>query len=366
METILPTINPLVSPCNRPITFTFEHQVKSLIYYHTGEYISAQALLQDMQNDQSVKYLINCPEGFGQSTFYEANSSRGVTQMLEVFDRLAKKVSKYMGMTHAQLGNLVAIDGSLMDATLSMTWADYRESSNKAKAHLGFDLNRSIPLKLYLTEGNGSERPLVSCILESGQTGVLDRGFQDHERFDVWIDDGKHFVARLKINTNWDVIDRLPFNKNGKIFFFAKVCLGDKNHKMLHPVYLVGFHVRKKKFWVATDRADLTAEQIAFIYSLRWEIEKLFSWWKRHLKVYHLISRNRHGMLLQLLAGLITYLLLVLYCYEQYGEKQPSILRLRQLRCCIRKEMSCNVYINIQINIEAIALLLLFYFNAIF
>jgi IS4 transposase len=36
---------------------------------------------------------------------------------------------------------------------------------------------------------------------------------------------------------------------------------------------------------VATDRADLTAEQIAFIYSLRWEIEKLFSWWKRHLKV---------------------------------------------------------------------------------
>ena len=152
---------------------------------------------------------------------------------------------------------------------------------------------------------------------------------------------------------------------NGKVFFFAKVWLGDENHKMCHPVYLVGFHVRKKKFWVATDRADLTAEQIAFIYSLRWEIEKLFSWWKRHLKVYHLISRNRHGMLLQLLAGLITYLLLVLYCYHQYGEKQPSILRLRQLRCCIRKEMGYKVYV-IHINIEAIALLLLFYFDAIF
>lgn len=320
-----------------------------------------------MNNDQSVKHLINCPEGFGQSTFYEANSSRGVTQMLEVFDRLAKKVSKYLGIAYVQLGNLVAIDGSLIDATLSMTWADYRESSNKAKVHLGFDLNRSIPLKLYLTEGNGSERPLVSCILESGQTGVLDRGYQDHERFDEWADDGKHFVARLKNNTKWDVIDRLPFKKNGKIFFFAKVWLGEENHKMRHPVYLVGFNVKKKKFWVATDRADLTAEQIAFIYSLRWEIEKLFSWWKRHLKVYHLISRNHHGMLLQLLAGLITYLLFILYCYEQYGEKQPSILRLRQLRCHIRKEMGYNVYVtNIQINIEAVTLLLLFYFNAIF
>jgi hypothetical protein len=341
--------------------------VKCLIYYHTGEYISAQALLQDMQNDESVKYIINCPEGFGQSTFYEANSSRGVTQMLEVFDRLAKKVSKYLRFSHAQLGNLVAIDGSLIDATLSMTWADYREFSNKAKVHLGFDLNKSIPLKLYLTEGKEAERPFVSFILEPGQTGVLDRGYQDHERLDVWIDDGKHFVARLKNNTKWDIIDRLPFNKNGKIFFFAKVWLGDENHKMRHPVYLVGFQVRKKKFWVATDRADLTAEQIAFIYSLRWEIEKLFSWWKRHLKVYHLISRNRHGMLLQLLSGLITYMLLVLYCYQQYGEKQPSILRLRQLRCHIRKEMRYKVYvINIQISIEAIALLLLFYFNAIF
>jgi len=358
-------LTPLESQCNRPITFTFEHQVKCLIYYHTGEYISAQALLHDMQNDESIKHLVNCPEGFGQSTFYEANSSRGVTQMLEVFDRLAKKVSKYLRISHAQLGNLVAIDGSLIDASLSMTWADYKSSTNKAKIHLGFDLNRSIPLKLYLTEGKGSERPFVGHILEPGQTGIVDRGYQNHDRFDEWIDDGKHFVARLKSNTKWDIIEKLPFNKNSRVFFFAKVWLGDENHKMRHPVYLVGFRVGKKKFWVSTDRADLTAEQIAFIYSLRWEIEKLFSWWKRHLKVYHLISRNRHGMLLQLLAGLITYLLLVLYCYQQYGERQPSILRLRQLRCSIRKEMGYKVYV-IHINIEVIFLLLLFYFDAIF
>ena len=196
LETILPTITPLESPCNRPITFTFEHQVKTLIYYHTGEYNSAKALLHDMQNDESVKYLINCKEGFGQSTFYEANSSRGVTQMLEVFDRLSRKVSKCLGIDHAQLGNLVAIDGSLIDASLSMTWADYNDSTNKAKVHLGFDLNRSIPTKLYLTEGKEAERPFVSCILEPGQTCVIDRGYQDHDRFDEWIDDEKHFVAR--------------------------------------------------------------------------------------------------------------------------------------------------------------------------
>ena len=134
---------------------------------------------------------------------------------------------------------------------------------------------------------------------------------------------------------------------------------------MRNPVYLVGFRVRKKVYWVATDRPDLMAEQIAFIYSLRWEIEELFSWWKRHLKVYHLISRNRHGMLIQLLAGLITYLLLILYCYLLHGEKKPSIRRLRSLRQRIRQETGYLIYIvNIQINVEVLALLLLFCFHA--
>lgn len=367
LETILTDITPLESSSNRSITFTFDYQLKSLIYYHTEEFTSAQALLEEMQDEDSFAYHNLVPEaGLGESTFYEANTNRGLTQMLEVFDKLSRKVAKRLGLAYAQFGDLVAIDGSLIDATLSMIWADYRDTKNKAKVHLGFDLNRSIPRKIYLTEGKGSERPFVSCILESGQTGVMDRGYQDHARFDEWIREGKHFVARLKNNTKWEVLEKLPFNKNSKVFFFARVQLGDENHRMQYPVYLVGFRVGKRIFWVATDRVDLTAEEIAFIYSLRWEIEKLFCWWKRHLKVYHLISRDRHGMLLQLLAGLITYLLLVLYCYQLYGEK-PSIQRLRELRRRIRKETGYVIYsVNIQINVETIALLLLFSIHAIF
>jgi len=232
---------------------------------------------------------------------------------------------------------------------------------------MGFDLNSGIPRKLYLTDGKGAERPFVSPILEPGQTGVMDRGYQDHTRFDEWIEDGKHFVARLKNNTRWEILEELPFEKGSKIFFFAKVWLGDENHRMKHPVYLVGFRVRKKIYWVATDRADLTAQQIAFIYLLRWEIENLFAWWKQHLNVYHLISRDPRGMMVQLLAGLITYLLLVLYCYELYGERKPSIGRLRELRRRIRRETGYRIYVvNIQTYVEVVALLLLFSIHARF
>lgn len=173
---------------------------------------------------------------------------------------------------------------------------------------------------------------------------MIDRGYQDHTRFDAWIDEGKHFVARIKKNTQWEILKELPFVPGTSIFFFAKVQLGDEAHRMAHPVYLVGFRNRGKAYWVITDRHDLTAEQIAFIFSLRWEIECFFAWWKKHLKVYHLISRDPHGVLLQVLAGFITSLLLVLYFYQTYGEQRPSIRRLRQLRRQIQKETGIAIY----------------------
>ena len=64
----------------------------------------------------------------------------------------------------------MGIDGSLIDGTLSMIWADYRKGSEKARVHVGFDLNRSIPTKVHLTDGNGAERPFVAKILSEGQT----------------------------------------------------------------------------------------------------------------------------------------------------------------------------------------------------
>ncbi len=53
--------------------------------------------------------------------------------------------------------------------------------------------------------------------------------------------------------------------------------------------------------------------------------------------MYHLIARSPHGLLLQILAGLITYLLLAIYCHEQHGET-VSINRVREIRSKIRNE----------------------------
>lgn len=348
LEAHLPHITPLRSNSNKPLTYTFAHQIRGLVHYHTESYTSAQDLLEAARCDGFVNRLLVPESGLGESTFYEANANRGSTQMVELVDRLSKKAAKLVGISYAELGRLVVIDGSLIAACLSMTWADYRKAVNKVKMHLGFNLQGSIPRKMILTSGNGAERPFVSQLLEDGETGVLDRGYEDHQRFDTWIEQDKHFVVRLKKNTKWDVLESVPFKKGTTIFFFAKVLLGHPLSKMAHPLFLVGFKSRGKIYWIATDRKDLTAEQIAFIYSLRWQIETFFAWWKKHLKVYHLFSRNPHGVLVQLLSGLITYLLLVIYFHQRYGQK-PRVKYLRKLRWDMRHELQRPIQIHLSL-----------------
>jgi hypothetical protein len=267
--------------------------------------------------------------GIKKSAFFEAINSRGLEQLTEVFGHLVKQAGKALPAEYAHLGNLVSIDGSLIDAVLSMEWADYRNGSKKAKTHVGFDINRGIPRKLYLSDGKEGERPFVDKIIDKGETGVMDRGYQSHDHFDQWQAAEKFFVCRIRENA---------VNPDSIVFYDNIVLLGTKGiNQTEKELRLVGYRVDGKDYWIATNRYDLTAEEVAQVYKLRWNIETFFGWWKRHLKVYHLIARSKYGLMVQILGGLITYLLLAIYCREQHDEP-VSISRVRELRNQIANE----------------------------
>lgn len=336
---ILPNTPLLDSKGNRPLKMTFEDQLNALIFFHLEEHVSARHLVQTLQEDDYARNNIAPEDGISRSSFSEAINERGLEQFMFVFQQLQKQACSILPKKFSQLGELVSIDGSLIDSVLSMDWADYRKKSKKARLHLGFNINQGIPQKLFLTDGKGDERPFVHDILEPGQTGVMDRGYQHHQNFDKLQQDLKHFVCRIKANTHKTCLEKYDTAPDSMVFYDAKVLLGKKgsSKQTKKPLRLVGYLVDGVKYWVATDRFDLSAEDIALIYKLRWEIEKFFAWWKRHLRVYHLIARSKHGLMIQILSGLITYLLLAIYCHEQHGE-YVSIKRVRELRTQIMNE----------------------------
>ena len=337
---IFPKTPVLKSRGDKPLKMTFEDQFKILVFFHLEEHVSARHMLQALEQDDFARENIAPEGGIKKSSFSEAINERGLEQFQFVFEKLSLKASNILPNRYPELGKLVALDGSLIDATLSMYWADYRKGSKKAKIHLGFDLNHGIPSKIHFTDGRGAERPFVDSITSVGQTVVADRGYQEHALFDHLQAQGKHFVIRIKANTTKTVVKKNNVGLNSIVFFDAEVLLGtDGNKKQSKkPVRLVGYHIAGVDYWIATDRRDLTAEQIAEAYKLRWNIENFFAWWKRHLRVYHLIARSRYGLMVQMLAGLITYLLLAIHCHQNHGES-VNIKRVRELRIKIQNEL---------------------------
>ena len=337
---IIPAIPILKSRGDRPLKMTFEDELKMLIFFHLEEHVSARHMLQVIEQDDFARENIAPKGGIKKSSFSEAINERGLEQLQIVFEKLSHKASGILPNRYPELGDLVALDGSLINATLSMCWADYRKGSKKAKVHLGFDLNHSIPSKIYFTDGKGAERPFVDPITSAGQTIVTDRGYQEHALFDDLQVQGKHFVIRIRASTTKTVVKETAVGLDSIVFFDAEVLLGTKENKnqSQKPVRLVGYRVDGVDYWIATDRRDLTAEQIAEVYKLRWNIENFFAWWKRHLRVYHLIARSEYGLMVQILAGLITYLLLAIHCHKNHGEP-VSIKRVRELRIKIQNEL---------------------------
>ena len=322
VKELIPEIPEQKSGCNKPIKFNVEDQLKSLIYYHLECFDSGRHLLEELNNDNFAKAVIAPEDGVKKSTFFDALNERGLEQFSFIFTALKATAVSLPGSSYDDFGKLIAIDGSFIDSVLSMNWADYRENSKKAKAHVGFDLNNQIPHKIFLDTGNSAERPFVDQIIEPGDTSVLDRGYQSHERFDQWTDDDRHYVCRVKANTTKEIIRINDIKPSSMVFYDAYVYLGsEQNGNMTKkPLRLIAYSVDGVNYWIATDRFDLEAEQIAFIYKLRWDIESFFAWWKRHMKVYHLIARSKHGLMIQLLSGLITYLLITIYCKSRHHE----------------------------------------------
>lgn len=349
-------VTPLLSGCNRTMKFDFEHMLRTLVYFHLQGFESGRALLQSLKDDPFAKEYVAPTGGVGKSTLFDALNTRGALQLMEVFQALQLQTRHLLPDMHPTLGDLVAIDGSLIQAVASMRFASYRDGSNKAKVHLGFGLNHGVPLAVHLSSGKDGERPFVSQILTQGQTGIMDRGYQCHRLFDQWQKERKHFVCRIKKSTKLTVAVDHPVAEGGMVFLDVTAHLGTPGINWTNSaVRVVAYRVEGKEYFIATDRFDLTAEEIAQVYKLRWDIEIFFGWWKRHLKVYHLIARSEHGLMVQILAGLITYLLLAIYCHEHHREK-VNIARVRELRHKIHQEILEESQMHEPHGVDAIAL----------
>jgi hypothetical protein len=219
-----------------------------------------------LQEDDFARSFIAPPQGIERSSYRAAINNRGLEQLRFVSEKLPAQAAATLPDVHPQLGDLVALAGALSNAVCSMAWADYSTTAQKAKVHLGLDLNRGIPAKFSLTTGTGDERPQVRRRLSPGPTGVMDRNYQGHRHFDLWQEQGLQFVCRIRAGTNKTCVETDAVPDGGPVFYEALGLWGTpKVSQTQRPVRVVGSRVGPKEYWVATSRDDLSGADVALV-----------------------------------------------------------------------------------------------------
>ncbi len=239
---------------------------------------------------------------------------------------------------HAKLddlaGALTAVDGTLINALSKMTWALWKTEANAVKAHAQFNIQKYVPVKITITEGNGDEREVLADNLEAGRIYVKDRGYASLALFQQILDNHSFFVCRIRDDAVYECLEEFKLTPDAVaagIIFDKKVRLGsdNKTKKQLSvPVRLIAIkctpHIKRYKIGrggpeqgetllIATDIVDQDADVIALIFKHRWTIEIFFRFFKHVLGCRHLLSYDRNGIELQTYAAIIACMLIALW-----------------------------------------------------
>ena len=177
---------------------------------------------------------------------------------------------------------LTAVDGSLLPALPRMAWALWIDETHRAAMmHLAFEVLRGVPVKVSVTEGNGSEKNELRKMLEAGRLYVVDRGYAEYQLFQEIIDAESSFVGRIRNDANWTAVKERPVSPEAKatgVLSDREVWLGGKKSRKaleqrLRIVEVDTGKIDKKGnpevLLLATDRMDLDADLVALAYRYR-------------------------------------------------------------------------------------------------
>jgi hypothetical protein len=319
--------------CNRLLHM--DQYMSLLLLYMFNPICTSLRAVQQASELKKVQRILGCPRA-SLGSLSESARVFDSALMQDIIEQLSEKLKPIS--SHSKLDDLpealIAVDGTLIPALSKMTWALWKTDRQAVKAHTQFDLQKHVPVKITVTDGNGSEIEALENTLEPGRIYVKDRGYASLALFQKILDAQSSFVCRIRDNAVYEVLEEYALTEdaqNAGIVFDRKVRLGStaKTKEQLSvPVRLVAIqctpHVKRAKtgrggpeqgemLLIATDRFDLEADVIALIFKHRWTIEIFFRFFKHVLGCRHLLSYCQNGIELQTYAAIIACMLIALW-----------------------------------------------------
>ena len=301
-------------------TFTFLSFVRLLIYYFCGKVNSGRKLITSVKSeDQSLNL-----EAVPRSTFFRAFNRFPAEWFRSLFTTMLSEISWKSIPELDLLGQLHITDGSIFPLPLNVQWAEYKSNSRALKLHLNFNLNKMIPVEIYVDTANSNERDALRGMLQKGITYIADRGYVCFTLLADIVAAEAFFVIRMYCNLDYTIIEPLSVDLPSTVQHIFELVTDQKvklNGAEGERIYrLVTFWVGDEQYLILTNRFDLTTFQIILLYAYRWQVELIFRFLKHSCNGLHVLSTSQNGSQIHFYMLLCTALLqlhLKQKCLEQ-------------------------------------------------
>jgi len=301
--------------------FFLENHLNLLLFYQLTGKESLKEMVDLIKTNKKVREYI---PSISVSQVSRDNEKQDHAIFAEIFYYLVDIALKNKRLTLSNeekkyIKNIKILDSTLIRLCLKyFDWAEYRKNVGAIKIHTLYDLESLCPEKIFMTTGKPHDSKLMKTMgFLPHNTYLMDRAYCKYKEFDAMCEEEIYFITRMKKNAIVEVLkeNELPQGEHNivadKIILIGNEATGKK---MEHSLRLIIVYNEKEgsNVLILTNRFDLTALEIANLYTYRWEIEEFFKWIKQHLKIKKFFGDSQNAVLIQILTALIVYVLLLL------------------------------------------------------
>lgn len=202
------------------------------------------------------------------------------------------------------------------------------------KVHMMIDAHSDTPEFVTISEAKQHDKNFLQYLhLAAHSMIVFDRAYNHYHQFAKWTEQKVNFVCRLKKNAVYQT-EQILFeldlqNDQAGVLLEEHIHLAYKEDKQGKTLCLRKVTYRDDKgrmYEFITNNFDISREEVAYLYKLRWNIELLFKKLKQNFQLHYFYSETENGIKTQIWCTLIAQLLLQVLRVKSESKKAFSTI----------------------------------------
>jgi hypothetical protein len=299
--------------------FTCWNQLLCMIFGQLTNRDSLRDLIVAIDAHEGKTYHLGFGKSISRSNLAKANENRDY----RIFESFAYHLMAIARKKRETLdfkikGRIYAFDSTIVDLCLNIFWwAKFRKHKGGIKIHTLLDVTTQIPAFVHITPAIIHDVKAMDLLnYEPEAYYIFDRGYLDFKRLFRITKHSAYFVVRSKNNLRFNRMYSRKSNKDAGV-------KSDQIGKLVNFYVLKDYpeKLRRIKFYdketnrtfiFLSNNFELSAEEIAYLYKNRWQVELFFKWIKQHLKIKAFWGTSQNAVRVQIYSAIIAYCLVAI------------------------------------------------------